>query len=61
MGEASPLLLSLLKEQALDGLGPAISPWRYTPYERWKWEQGMNRIREGEHRMKAEREKREQG
>lgn len=35
----------------------AISPFLYSPQERWKWHQGMLRIREGESRMRAEREK----
>jgi len=33
----------------------AISPFLYSPQERWKWHQGMTRIREGEMRMRAER------
>lgn len=36
----------------------AISPFMYNPLERWKWHLGMLRIREGEMRMKAERERR---
>lgn len=45
------------QQRFLDNMAPAISPWRYTALDRWKWEQGIARIREGERRMKEEREK----
>lgn len=38
----------------------AISPFMYNPLERWKWHLGTMRIREGEARMKAEKEKHDQ-
>lgn len=51
-------ILRQAQQAFLDAHHVAISPFRFSPQERWKWEQGIARIREGEMRMKAERMKR---